>query len=87
MVVHARLGGEQGIRLNRAAFAVIIKFSGQADTFNQLLKEIEKAADKVPKGSKDANTQIMQMLSESNSASYRACVSKWEQGSQMRKWT
>jgi len=38
---------------------VIIKFSGQVDTFNQLLKEIGDATAKVPKGSKDSNTQIM----------------------------
>ena len=37
MVMHARLGGEDGIRLNRAAFAVILKFSCQVDSLNSFI--------------------------------------------------
>ena len=43
--MHARLGGEDGIRLVRAAFAVILKFSCQLNTFIQFIKEFEIAAN------------------------------------------
>jgi len=41
MVAYARLSGEDGMRLSRAAFAVMIKFSEFFDEFNQLVDEID----------------------------------------------
>ena len=41
MVPHARLSGEDGMRLSRAAFAVMIKFSEFFEEFNMLVDEVE----------------------------------------------
>lgn len=42
MVPYARLGGEDGMRLSRAAFAVMVKFSNDGiDKFTELVDEIE----------------------------------------------
>ena len=40
MVPTARIGGEQGARLTRAAFALMIKFSDNFDAFLKLLEEV-----------------------------------------------
>lgn len=41
MVTHARIGGEDGMRMSRAAFAVMIKFSEFFEEFVNLVDEIE----------------------------------------------
>lgn len=40
-MTHARLGGEDGMRLSRASFAVMIKFSEFFEEFVNLVDEIE----------------------------------------------
>ena len=40
MVPYARLSGEDGMRLPRAAFAVMIKFSEFFEEFNMLVDEV-----------------------------------------------
>lgn len=40
MVPYARLSGEDGMRLSRAAFAVMIKFSEFFEEFNMLVDEV-----------------------------------------------
>jgi len=47
MVPHAQIGGEDGMRLCRAAFAVIVKFSNQLENFSKFMTEIETAGSTV----------------------------------------
>jgi hypothetical protein len=41
MIPHARLGGADGLRMTRAAFGVMIKFSDFTDTVQTLVDEID----------------------------------------------
>ena len=41
MVPYARLSGEDGMRLSRASFAVMIKFSEFFEEFNNLVDDVE----------------------------------------------
>jgi hypothetical protein len=43
MVAYARLSGEDGMRLSRAAFAGMIKFSEFFDDFSNLVDEVDIA--------------------------------------------
>lgn len=52
--MHARLGAVDGMRLHRAAFAVILKFSSHIDTFKEFMKEVAEVAEEVDEG-KDMN--------------------------------
>ena len=38
---HARIGGEEGLRMNRTAFAVMIKYSCLTDDIEEVLCEVE----------------------------------------------
>jgi len=40
MVPFARLGGADGLRLSRAAFAVMVKFSDLLDDFTSLVDQV-----------------------------------------------
>ena len=44
MVPHARLGGKDGLRMNRAAFAVMVKFSDCLDDFIALVDSVAMEA-------------------------------------------
>jgi hypothetical protein len=45
MVPHARIGGKDGMRLCRAAFAVMLKFSGSFKHFQEIRDEIAFTID------------------------------------------
>ena len=48
MVPYARLGGEDGMKLARAAFAVMAKFSGDGvDRLTELVDEVEMQYDEL----------------------------------------
>ena len=40
--LHANLGGEQGLKLSRAAFAVLLKFTDNIKEFEALIEDAEK---------------------------------------------
>jgi hypothetical protein len=42
---YAAIGGVEGMRITRAAFAVMVKMSGQVSTFVDLLDDFEMAMD------------------------------------------
>ena len=46
-VPYARLGGQDGMRLSRAAFAVMIKFSEFFEDFISLVDEIDLKMDEL----------------------------------------
>ena len=41
MCVFANLGGDNGMRLQRAAFSVLLKFTDAIDSFQALIEEID----------------------------------------------
>ena len=45
MVPYAKLGGADGMRLSRAAFAVMIKFSEFFDDFQVIVDEVDMMYD------------------------------------------
>jgi len=44
MVPHARMGGVDGLRMSRAAFAVMIKFSDLLDDFSTIVDAVSMSA-------------------------------------------
>ena len=46
MCTFARLGGEEGGRISRSAFAVILKFSDSLEDFDSLQSSVAQHADK-----------------------------------------
>ena len=72
-VPHARLGGENGLRLNRAAFAVILKFSCQTQAFQQFMVEVATAAESANPGD-DLSNHIIQQLKTSSKKLYDMLV-------------
>ena len=78
-----RIGGSDGMRLSRAAFAVIIKFSEQIPLFRQLWDEIEMVGLSV-----DSNAsaiarynQIITSVKESKANEFEILCKQWEQAS------
>ena len=58
--VFASVGAEQGMRLTRAAFAVILKFSDSLGLFQDLIREIDKIMSDL--AAKDANLTEAQRM-------------------------
>ena len=50
MCVFARLGGEWGVKLTRAAFSVILKFADNVDAFMKLVEVVDKNAIEIGQG-------------------------------------
>ena len=42
MCIFANLGGDHGMRLSRAAFAVLLKFTDGINSFQALIEEIDR---------------------------------------------
>ena len=47
MCIFARLGGAWGLKLTRAAFSVLLKFSDNVDPFMKLLEIVDKTATEI----------------------------------------
>jgi len=45
MCIFAMLGGEQGAKLTRAAFSVILKFSDKIEVFTKLIELVDKLSN------------------------------------------
>lgn len=60
-VPYARIGGLDGLRLSRAAFAVIIKFSEFFDDFISLIDEIDLKTDEL-KGDKEKDIKLKEFM-------------------------
>jgi len=80
MCVYARLGGNEGMNLSRAAFAVILKFSESVASFNAV-------KDLVIGCSGQAARDIVAKLKAEQAAEFEAVLKRWETASQIRKWT
>ena len=77
------------MRLSRAAFAVIIKFSEQIDLFRATWDEVEMMAMSIDSdtGAIARNNQIVTSVKESKAHEFEIMCKQWEQASQIRKWT
>lgn len=64
MVTHARLGGADGMRLHRAAFAVMIKYSKSTIQFEQFMDEIDIMDSELPEDKTDRAIELRKHLSE-----------------------
>ena len=76
-----RVGGEDGYRLTRAAFAVMLKFSEQIDMFRDFWDEIEMlglSLDGDKKSSSNLN-QLAQEIREQKSEEFDILCAQWEQ--------
>lgn len=88
--VFANLGGENGMRLSRSAFAVLLKFSDSLPAFNSFVNEVDKIMSEKP-DNMALNAKILSTIQElqtkESSHSYLNILKQWEQAAQMRKWT
>jgi len=84
MVPYARLGGEDGMRLTRAAFAVMIKFSNDGlDKFSELVDEVEMAWSDLEKDD-EREFKIKDLIKTHKN--YEQIQKRWESASKMRQW-
>lgn len=80
MCAFARLGGEDGGRISRAAFAVILKFSDSLPDFEGLTNQVARHGQKSAK-------EVVAALKEAKSAEFESLLKRYEAANQMRKWT
>lgn len=84
MVPYARLGGEDGMRLTRAAFAVMIRFSGDGlDKFSEMVDEVENQWVEL-ENDEEREFKIKDYIKTSKS--YEQLQKRWESASKMRQW-
>ena len=86
------LAEEEGMRLTRAAFAVMLKFTDSLAPFQDLITEVDKKMNELT--AQDANLTLEQKInatiehlnaSESSKANLSSLLYQWEQASQMRR--
>ncbi|CDW82480.1 hect e3 ubiquitin [Stylonychia lemnae] len=84
MVPYARLGGEDGMRLTRAAFAVMIKFSHDGvDKLMELVDEFDLAYSELASDD-DKEFKIKDFIKKHKN--YEQIQKRWESASKMRQW-
>lgn len=83
MVTHARISGIDGMRLSRAAFAVMIKFSEFFDEFVSLVDEIEIHWDEL-EGDSEREIKVKEIIKQA--PHYEQIAKRWESASKMRIW-
>ena len=66
------------MKLTRAAFAVMLKFSDQTQVLLNLMTQIDSEGD--------AKTMAKE-FKENKNADFETLFKRWEQASQMRRWT
>ena len=74
---YARLGGQDGMRLTSAAFAIILRFSNTVDKFEAFLEAVMDAKDEEGDDFKAiAVSPVLSICEE-----YQLCLKKWDQAS------
>ena len=81
MVPYARLSGMDGLRLSRAAFGVMIKFSELFDGFMTLVDDVDNTWEEL-EGDEERDFKIKDMIKKS--ANYEGIFKRWEMSSKMR---
>jgi hypothetical protein len=81
MVAYARLSGEDGMRLSRATFAVMIKFSEFYDEFSNLIDEVDINWGDL-EGDDERDIKIKEIIKAA--PHYEQIAKRWESASKMR---
>ena len=79
----ARLGGADGLRLSRAAFAVMVKFSDLLDDFTALVDTVAERAAR-EKANPDKDAALMATIRSQPQADI--LIRRWESAARMRQW-
>ena len=77
-----RIGGSDGMRLTRAAFAVIVKFSEQLPTFKTVWDEVEMIGMGIEpdvKGATRMNEIVTKLREAEHAEAFEALCTSWEQ--------
>lgn len=87
MVRHARLGGADGMRMSRAAFATMIKFSSKVTDFVCMVDEVEFFADELdPSMQEKKRMDELKKYAKAELQGFDDVFSYWEKASLMRSW-
>jgi len=81
MVPYARMGGANGLKMSRAAFAVMIKFSDMLDDFNVIVDAVAMQAPLQEKGDLPPLISVIKEQPRSD-----MILRRWESASIMRQW-
>ena len=91
MVPHARLNPEYGMQISRAAFAVMLKFADKLGNMRDLLAKLGEILAVPPEDpaedSRSKGKRIHKLLTDQKFEAYQSILKRWEQASQMRKWS
>ena len=79
----AMLSGENGMRISRAAFAVMIKFSNLQEDFQNIVNEVDLTWEDF-KDDPEKDKKVIALLK--GMSHFDNIFKRWESGSQMRKW-
>lgn len=84
MVAYARLGGEDGMRLSRAAFAVMLRFSSDGlDRFMEFVDELDLTWSEL-EGDDEKDFKFKDAIKKHKA--YEQIQKRWESASKMRQW-
>lgn len=83
MVPYARLSGVDGMRVSRAAFGVMIKFSEFYDTFTHMVDEVDMQWHMLEG---DSEREIKMKEAVKGVPHYEMVFKRWESASKMRQW-
>lgn len=72
---YARIGGDDGMRLSRAAFAVMIKYGDLADDFDNFVDEMQMADE-----------SDVAAIFKTIETDFSNILSRWQSASRMRTW-
>jgi hypothetical protein len=81
MVPHARMGGQDGLRMSRAAFAVMIKFSDLLDDFHSIVDAVSMESN--VSGDSDLKPLIAAIKDIEH---HKIILQRWDSASLMRQW-
>lgn len=80
-VMYAMLAGQNGLRMSRAAFALLIKFGDMLEDFVSLVDQVRFYNEHTQAQDLNALIKILKELPQ-----FFPIRNKWEQASKMRKW-
>ena len=85
---YARVAGENGQRLVRAAFAATLKLSDKVENFRSLQEEVTEVTAEL--SDEHTGTQklrkILDHLHQKGSTELQPMMERWEQASELRRW-
>ena len=80
---YSRIGGENGQKLTRAAFAVIVKLAGLTNDFERIFQDLEFASLSIPKaGDPTRNKAVLEVVN--SVPGFEKIINHWITASKMR---